>query len=243
MNITGITYNPYQPGITYNPLSNQNSSDANGHTPSGSALNPVVQSQDAVFVQPSSESANPSSENNQNTANSNQQTDQSSSGSQPFSESQLTDAELRLIEELKKIDTEVRRHEMAHIAAGGRYITSGANLTYKRGPDGRNYAVSGEVGIDTSPVPGDPQATIQKMRQIRSAALAPANPSAQDLKVASRAASEASQALSELMVLQAKEQAETNETKVFGNVKDAADSYEKVNTLPEEETSSFQIAV
>ena len=89
----------------------------------------------------------------------------------------LTQAELRLVNELKQTDREVKQHEMAHIAAGGRYITSGANFTYKRGPDGQNYAVGGEVSIDTSPVPGDPQATIDKMRQIRSAALAPATPS------------------------------------------------------------------
>ena len=59
---------------------------------------------------------------------------------------------------------------MAHITAGGRYITSGANFTYKRGPDGRSYAVGGEISIDTAPIPGDPQATIQKMRQVKSAA-------------------------------------------------------------------------
>jgi len=152
-------------------------------------------------------------------------------------------AELQLLQDLKQTDTEVRRHEMAHIAAGGRYITSGANFSYKRGPDGKNYAVGGEVSIDTSPVPGDPQATVQKMRQIKSAALAPANPSSQDLRVASKATQTASKALSDLMILQAKEQANSNEKKAFGNIKEAASSYEKVNNLPENDTSSFQIAV
>jgi hypothetical protein len=155
----------------------------------------------------------------------------------------LTQAELQLIMELDQIDTEVRNHEMAHIAAGGGLITSGASFTYKRGPDGNNYAVAGEVGIDTSAIPGDPKATAQKMRQVKSAALAPANPSAQDLKVASKAAALAAKASSELTMLQVKQQAETNEAKAFGNMKLASDSYTKVNNLPENETRTFNLAV
>ncbi|MDX2441830.1 MAG: putative metalloprotease CJM1_0395 family protein [Desulfobacterales bacterium] len=159
------------------------------------------------------------------------------------SDNPLTQAELQLIMELEQIDTEVRNHEMAHIAAGGSLITSGASFTYKRGPDGNNYAVAGEVGIDTSEIPGDPKATAQKMRQVKSAALAPANPSAQDLKVASKAAALAAKASSELTMLQAKQQAETNEAKAFGNIKQASDSYIKVNNLPENETRTFNLAV
>ncbi len=156
---------------------------------------------------------------------------------------QLTQAEMQLLKELQQTDTEVRRHEMAHIAAGGRYITSGANFTYKRGPDGKNYAVGGEVGIDTSPVPGDPEATLRKMRQVKSSALAPANPSSQDLKVAAKAGSIASKALSELMVLTARQQAQANESSAFGNIKNAAETYTRVNTLPENSTGTFDIAV
>lgn len=155
----------------------------------------------------------------------------------------FTQAEIKLLEELRQIDTKVRQHEMAHIAAGGRYITSGANFTYKRGPDGQNYAVGGEVGIDTSPVPGDPEATIKKMSQVKKAALAPADPSPQDLKVASNATSEASRALSELMISQVEEQAGANEKKAFGNLKKAANSYAKIESIPHKEASSFQIAV
>jgi hypothetical protein len=111
---------------------------------------------------------------------------------------------VKLLEQLKKADREVRSHEMAHVAVGGRYVTSGARLEYRRGPDGRNYAVAGEVSIDTSPVPGDPRATAEKMRAVQRAALAPASPSAQDRRVASRAASEAAQATAELMLLQSR---------------------------------------
>ncbi|GIX36186.1 MAG: hypothetical protein KatS3mg126_1965 [Lysobacteraceae bacterium] len=85
-------------------------------------------------------------------------------------------------------DREVRAHEQAHLAAGGPLVTRGPSYTYRTGPDGRRYAVGGEVGIDTSPVRGDPQATLDKAQRIRAAALAPARPSAQDQAVAAEAA-------------------------------------------------------
>ncbi|OGR59977.1 MAG: hypothetical protein A3J80_01415 [Desulfobacula sp. RIFOXYB2_FULL_45_6] len=155
----------------------------------------------------------------------------------------FTQAEMKLIKELKTIDTEVRQHEMAHIAAGGKYITSAANFTYERGPDGQNYAVSGEVGINTSPIPGDPEATIKKMRQVKSAALAPADPSSQDLKVAANAASEAAKALSELMISQVKNQVTGDKKKAFGIPKKAADAYKRISSMFEDEDPSFKIAV
>ncbi len=169
--------------------------------------------------------------------------DEAYSEIRPGNDQGFTQAEIQLIEELKQIDTKVRQHEMAHIAAGGKYITSGANFTYQRGPNGKNYAVGGEVSIDTSPVPGDPEATIKKMRQVKNAALAPADPSAQDLKVAANAMSEVSKALSELIVSQAEDRAAANEEKAFGPLKKAADSYERTSALSGEEIPSFQIAV
>lgn len=70
---------------------------------------------------------------------------------------------------------------------------------YVVGPNGRRYAVGGEVRIDTSPVEGDPEATLLKAQQIRRAALAPANPSTQDRSVAAKASSLESQARQELL--------------------------------------------
>lgn len=93
----------------------------------------------------------------------------------------------RQIAQLAARDREVRAHEQAHVAAGGALITSGPTYTYQTGPDRRRYAVGGEVGIDTSPVRGDPEATLDKARRIRAAALAPAEPSSQDRQVAARA--------------------------------------------------------
>lgn len=160
-----------------------------------------------------------------------------------FTGKALSQSELQLVEQLKKADTAVRQHEMAHIAAGGSLITSGANFSYKRGPDGKSYAVAGEVGIDTAPIPGDPEATIQKMKQVKRSALAPANPSAQDLRVASKAVSIESKAQSDLMMIQAKMQAETKDAISIGNPKAASKAYLKTDNLPETDTSTFQIAV
>jgi hypothetical protein len=101
------------------------------------------------------------------------------------------------VAKLQSRDSDVRAHEQAHMAAGGGLVTSGASYTYEKGPDGRMYAVGGEVGIDTSPVKGDPQATVAKAMHIEAAALAPADPSGQDRSVAAAAAAMASQAAAE----------------------------------------------
>jgi len=93
----------------------------------------------------------------------------------------------QVISQLKARDTEVRAHEMAHLSAAGSYARGGMSFTYQTGPDGKKYAIGGEVGIDTSPVSGDPEATLQKAMVIQRAALAPAEPSAQDQKVAQAA--------------------------------------------------------
>jgi hypothetical protein len=68
------------------------------------------------------------------------------------------------------------------------------------GPDGQRYATGGEVGIDVSPVANDAQATLLKAETIRRAALAPAQPSGQDLSVASKAAAMANKARAELLL-------------------------------------------
>lgn len=105
------------------------------------------------------------------------------------------------VEKLRETDREVRRHEQAHQAAGGDLVRGGASYEFRTGPDGRQYAVGGEVQIDTSSVPGDPQATIAKMQRVRRAALAPANPSSQDRAVAAGARAQENQARKELAEL------------------------------------------
>ena len=88
---------------------------------------------------------------------------------------------------LKSRDQEVRRHEQDHLSAAGKLATGGANFSYQTGQDGKRYAIGWDVNIDTSPVPGDPHATIHKAQHIRRAALAPTDPSPQDRTVAASA--------------------------------------------------------
>jgi len=104
----------------------------------------------------------------------------------------------QMLESLKARDKEVRAHEAAHLAAAGGIAKGGAQFSMQRGPDGNSYAVGGEVGIDMSAVPNDPQATIAKARQIATAALAPADPSPQDRAVASKARQMEANAAAEL---------------------------------------------
>jgi len=99
----------------------------------------------------------------------------------------LSAEEVRELAELKQRDREVKAHEQAHISGGGSYVRGGAQYEYEKGPDGKNYAVGGEVQIDTSKVSGDSEATLRKMQTIQRAAMAPANPSPQDRRVAAKA--------------------------------------------------------
>ena len=111
---------------------------------------------------------------------------------------ELTEEERQQVEKMKARDQEVRRHEQAHKAAAGSHARGGPTYTYETGPDGKRYAVGGEVPIDLSPVEGNPQATIAKMQQIRRAALAPSDPSSQDRAVAAQAAQAEREARAEL---------------------------------------------
>jgi len=109
----------------------------------------------------------------------------------------LSEEERRQVDDMKRRDAEVRRHEMAHATVGGPH-TGSPRYDVERGPDGQMYAVAGNVAVDVSPVPGDPEATLRKMEQVRRAALAPADPSPQDRRVAAQAEATASKARREL---------------------------------------------
>jgi hypothetical protein len=133
---------------------------------------------------------------------------------------ELTDAEKQKVEELKKIDREVRAHEAAHKAAGGSLVTGGASYTYTTGPDGMKYVTGGEVQIDISYDLDNPQSTIDKMRQVRRAAMAPADPSAQDRSVAAKASQIEARARAELY----KQQNSESQTSINGMMKKNKDS-------------------
>lgn len=96
---------------------------------------------------------------------------------------ELSPEQRRQLAELARIDREVRAHEAAHLRVGAGVINSGANFSYVYGPDGKSYAVAGEVGIDTAPE-DEPEANIDKGQRIQIVALAPAEPSPQDYRIA-----------------------------------------------------------
>jgi len=134
----------------------------------------------------------------------------------PQATEELTEEEKKKVQELQRRDREVRAHEAAHKTAGGSLAGHPTFETVK-GPDGRSYAVSGEVKIDTSEFPNNPDATIRKMETVKRAALAPSNPSGQDRQVAAEAESKIQKARQE----KREEQAEALE-KANGAGEDAA---------------------
>lgn len=109
----------------------------------------------------------------------------------------LTEEEKKVVEKLKKRDREVRRHEQAHLRAAGTLAEGGIKFNFTRGPDGKLYATSGSVTLDTSEA-GTPEKTIKKADKIIRAALAPAEPSGEDLQVAAKARRMRMEAMQEL---------------------------------------------
>ncbi|SFR42713.1 SprA-related family protein [Marinobacter gudaonensis] len=203
------------------------------------SLSPAFPSAAPVIVNRSAPASDQGSSGTPGSADQRSQTEKSSNPRQELSSRAgrsaadnargLTEQELKQLSELKARDREVRAHESAHQAVGGQYAGS-VSYTYQRGPDGAQYAVGGEVSIDVAPVQGDPQATIEKMRVVRAAALAPAEPSGQDRAVAAQA-----------MQLMLQAQAELATEK--GVSRTASDAYRDVSRLGEQESekaSSFE---
>jgi hypothetical protein len=106
-----------------------------------------------------------------------------------------------IIQRLKNREQEVIAHENAHRAVGGSLVRGGG-YDYVQGPDNRRYIAGGDVRIDTSPVHGDPEATMIKAEHIIRTALAPVDPSPQDLRVAGEAQTMFNQARIELQMAQ-----------------------------------------
>ncbi|QFR49575.1 hypothetical protein FJR48_07440 [Sulfurimonas lithotrophica] len=137
--------------------------------------------------------------------------DKSSDSKKAQNENELSADEKQVVYELQARDTEVRAHEAAHQAAGGG-MTGGASYSYQRGPDGKMYAIGGEVSI-SMPGGSTPQEVIANAQQVIAAALAPANPSAQDMSVASGARAMMVEAQQEKAKETYEEQTQTNEDK------------------------------
>jgi hypothetical protein len=140
-----------------------------------------------------------------------------SAGKENAKDRQQQQAEQQQLTELKERDTEVRMHEQAHASLGGQYASS-PQYEYERGPDGRRYVVDGKVSIDVSKA-STPEETIRKALQVKAAALAPAEPSTQDLRVAIEATQIALEARTEI----ATEKAEKAQESYIQAIPDAID--------------------
>ncbi|REL25248.1 hypothetical protein DXX93_00850 [Thalassotalea euphylliae] len=136
---------------------------------------------------------------------------------------ELTPEQQQVVRELSVRDLEVRTHEQAHAAVGGPY-TGAPSYSFEVGPDGRRYAVEGEVSVDLSEA-GSPQETITKMRRVYDAALAPANPSTQDLRVAAEASRIIAQAQAEVLRQQRVEEGEEGAPQPSGDGRPAINSF------------------
>jgi len=132
--------------------------------------------------------------------------------------------EERMLNQLQARDSEVKAHEAAHKAAGGG-MTGAASYTYQRGPDGKMYAIGGEVSISI-PQASTPEEALKNARTIAAAAMAPANPSPQDFAVASSA---------RLMEIKAQQEIAQKEQQKQEGIASYKDAMSEQNSSKEEE--------
>ncbi|RLJ21959.1 hypothetical protein DJ030_03015 [bacterium endosymbiont of Escarpia laminata] len=188
-------------------------------------LTPQIQRQQ-VEIGASAEGTQQASDFPQQSSRSDEKTVSTNEPKSAQATDELGTAELRLVQELKSRDQAVRAHELAHLAAAGQYARGGAQFDYKVGPDGNRYAVGGEVSIDSSRE-GDPQKTLEKAETIRQAALAPADPSSQDRRVAMQATAMAAQARVEI----AREQSQAGTPEESQQTRSAANGINQLLTV------------
>jgi hypothetical protein len=119
---------------------------------------------------------------------------------------ELSEDEQRQVEELQQRDREVRTHEQAHAAAGANNV----RYDFQVGPNGRSYAVGGSADIEIRSGSDDPDRKMTEARRMRAAAMAPADPSAQDMAVAARASRVEAEARNEKIEAEIEETEETN---------------------------------
>ncbi|EDP6442176.1 hypothetical protein FVN63_04910 [Campylobacter jejuni] len=138
---------------------------------------------------------------------------------------ELSQKEVAQVRELQSIDRNAKAHEAAHQAAGGG-LAGAASFTYTRGPDNQMYATAGEVPISMQKG-NTPEETIANARQIAAAAMAPADPSPQDYKVAANATKMEFEARAEAMKLKAEEKEEENKEKDDKNSENSLEKTDK----------------
>lgn len=168
---------------------------------------------------------NTAQENTENTNSQNKDSKQNNEQTQMINGVELTLQQVQQLRELQSIDRNVKAHEAAHQAAGGG-LAGAASFSYTRGPDNQMYAVAGEVPIRMQEG-RTPEETIANARQVAAAAMAPADPSPQDYKVAANAAKmefDARAEATKLKAQEAKEKKEEDEEKQESSDKNNQDS-------------------
>ncbi|EAI8832098.1 hypothetical protein CX019_02715 [Campylobacter coli] len=168
---------------------------------------------------------NTTQENTENTNSQNKDSKQNNEQTQMINGVELTLQQVQQLRELQSIDRNVKAHEAAHQAAGGG-LAGAASFSYTRGPDNQMYAVAGEVPIRMQEG-RTPEETIANARQVAAAAMAPADPSPQDYKVAANAAKmefDARAEATKLKAQEAKEKKEEEEEKQESSDKNNQDS-------------------
>lgn len=177
---------------------------------------------------------NTAQENTENTNSQNKDPKQNNEQTQTINGVELTMQQVQQVRELQSIDRNVKAHEAAHQAAGGG-LAGAASFSYTRGPDNQMYATAGEVPIRMQKG-RTPEETIANARQVVAAAMAPADPSPQDYRVAANALKmefEARAEATKLKAQEAQEKKEENEEKqenLDTNNQDSKDSSEKAKT-------------
>lgn len=208
MNNIGITTTAFANFVApLNPAAKQPVGQENAEA-KGKVLPPVVESEQGATLQNRDNPNNTeavSSKSNEEGAEQNPQKEGASNN-----EAEQERADKQLVQELAARDREVRSHEQAHASVGGVYAGS-PSYTYQRGPNGVNYAVAGEVPISIPSNLTDPRQALSAAEQVQRAALAPAEPSAQDLRVAAQAAQMAIQARADIAAEQAQQRNDQTE--------------------------------
>ena len=99
---------------------------------------------------------------------------------------QLTDEEKRVVAELQQRDREVRNEEQRHAATAGQF--GGApQYVFKRGPDGKMYAVEGKVPINLN-ISSTAEDQEKALRRVQAAAVSVQSPSSGDSRAVAGAA-------------------------------------------------------
>ncbi|EIT3404247.1 hypothetical protein L1378_001777 [Campylobacter coli] len=174
---------------------------------------------------------NAEQENTENTNSQNKDSKQNNEQTQMINGVELTIQQVQQVRELQSIDRNVKAHEAAHQAAGGG-LAGAASFSYTRGPYNQMYATAGEVPIRMQKG-RTPEETIANARQVVAAAMAPADPSPQDYKVAANALKmefEARAEATKLKAQEAQEKKEENEEKQENldiNNQDSKDNFEE----------------